>query len=118
MNILNSHFISKCWTKQPNSIEKDFSLITPKERIKLKIYHASLLAKLAKKLFARQQVVATAMVFYNRFYLKNEYCDTFPAVVIVTCFYLATKIEEIPMHLKAILNTFSNVLPGMISKNS
>ncbi|KIK32612.1 hypothetical protein CY34DRAFT_757505 [Suillus luteus UH-Slu-Lm8-n1] len=53
-----------------------------------------------KKLNFRQRVIATAIVFFRRFYIKNPYCETDPFIVIAACCYVAGKAEESPVHIK------------------
>ncbi|KAG9101818.1 RNA polymerase II holoenzyme cyclin-like subunit, partial [Ceratobasidium sp. 370] len=67
------------------------------------IVFANLISKLCKKLNLRQQVVATATVYFRRFYIKNSYCETDPFFVASACCYLAAKAEEIPVHLKSVV---------------
>ncbi|KAH7343890.1 cyclin-like protein [Rhizoctonia solani] len=67
------------------------------------ILFANIISKLCKKLNLRQQVVATATIYFRRFYIKNSYCETDPFFVASTCCYLAAKAEEIPVHLKSVV---------------
>lgn len=61
------------------------------------------ITKLGKKLGLRQRVIATATVFFRRFYLKNSYCETDPFIVISACCYVAAKAEESPVQIKSII---------------
>ncbi|KIY43058.1 C/H/G cyclin [Fistulina hepatica ATCC 64428] len=70
----------------------------------LSIYFANAIAKLGKRLHFRQRVIATATVFFRRFYLKNSYCETDPFLVISACCYVAAKAEESPIHIKSVIN--------------
>ncbi|TFK63986.1 cyclin-like protein [Pluteus cervinus] len=70
----------------------------------LSIYFANIITKLGKKLGLRQRVIATATVFFRRFYLKNSYCETDPFVVIAACCYVAAKAEESPIQIKTIVS--------------
>ncbi|KAI0676645.1 cyclin-like protein [Trametes maxima] len=70
----------------------------------LNIFFANLIAKLGKKLQLRQRVIATATVFFRRFYLKNSYCDTDPFIVAAACCYVAAKAEESPVHIKNVVS--------------
>jgi cyclin C len=76
----------------------------------------SVISKLGKKLQLRQRVIATATVFFRRFYLKNSYCETDPYIVISACCYLAAKAEESPVHIKNVVTEsrtlFSRELPS------
>ncbi|CAA7263927.1 unnamed protein product [Cyclocybe aegerita] len=69
----------------------------------LAMYFANLITKLGKKLQFRQRVIATATVFFRRFYLKNSYCETDPFTVLAACCYLAAKAEESPAHIKTVV---------------
>ncbi|KAI0695734.1 cyclin-like protein [Cytidiella melzeri] len=69
----------------------------------LSIFFANVISKLGKKLQLRQRVVATAIVFFKRFYLKNSYCETDPFIVIAACCYVAAKAEESPVHIKNVV---------------
>lgn len=42
----------------------------------------------------RHRVVATACVYFRRFYLENSFCEFEPALVGATCLQLASKVEE------------------------
>ncbi|KAG1731974.1 cyclin-like protein [Suillus paluster] len=64
------------------------------------IFFANVITKLGKKLNFRQRVIATAIVFFRRFYIKNSYCETDPFIVIAACCYVAGKAEESPVHIK------------------
>ncbi|KAI0829224.1 cyclin-like protein [Trametes gibbosa] len=70
----------------------------------LNIFFANLIAKLGKKLSLRQRVVATATVFFRRFYLRNSYCETDPFIVAAACCYVAAKAEESPVHIKTVVS--------------
>ncbi|KAI9460408.1 cyclin-like protein [Boletus coccyginus] len=67
------------------------------------IFFANVITKLGKKLNFRQRVIATAIVFFRRFYIKNAYCETDPFVVIAACCYVAGKAEESPVHIKNVV---------------
>jgi cyclin C len=77
--------------------------------------HHLVISKLGKKLQLRQRVIATATVFFRRFYLRNSYCETDPFLVISACCYLAAKAEESPVHIKNVVaesrSLFSRELP-------
>nr|VWP00568.1 N/A [Ganoderma boninense] len=70
----------------------------------LNIFFANLISKLGKKLQLRQRVIATATVFFRRFYVKNSYCETDPFIVIAACCYVAAKAEESPVHIKNVVS--------------
>jgi cyclin C len=72
----------------------------------------TVITKLGKKLHFRQRVIATATVFFKRFYLKNSLCETDPYIVLVACCYLAGKAEELPAHIKNVIQV-ANTLFSM-----
>ncbi|GAA5992788.1 hypothetical protein JCM10908_006934 [Rhodotorula pacifica] len=79
----------------------------------IEIWSASTMQKICKRLGLRQQVLATAIVFFRRFYLRNAYCDTDPALVAATCCYLAAKAEETPVHVKTAASEAKTVFNDM-----
>lgn len=74
--------------------------------------HRTAMQKICKRLGLRQQVLATAIVFFRRFYLRNGYCETDPALVAATCCYLAAKAEETPVHVKTAATEAKTVFNG------
>ncbi|KAJ2454834.1 RNA polymerase II holoenzyme cyclin-like subunit [Coemansia sp. RSA 2336] len=52
----------------------------------------------------RQEIVATATVYFKRFYINNTFYDIDPYLMAATCIYLACKVEECPYNIKQILN--------------
>jgi len=68
--------------------------------------------KMCKRLNLRQQVLATAIVFYRRFYLRNSYCETEPGLVAAACVYVAAKAEETPVHVKSAVSEAKAVFNG------
>ena len=77
--------------------------------VKLLTNFVPAIAKLGKKLGFRQRVIATATVFFRRFYLKNSYCETDPFIVIAACCYVAAKAEESPVHIKNVISDARSV---------
>ncbi|KAI8089617.1 CDK8 kinase-activating protein cyclin C [Halteromyces radiatus] len=96
-----NHWLLDRWTLT-QSREEDLKYISESDYIKIKIWFCHLIQKLAKRLQLKQQVVATAFVYFKRFYTKNSLRMTDPLLVLVTCVYLATKIEECPVHIKVV----------------
>jgi cyclin-C len=96
-------------------------LITPEERIKLEIYFSSIIHKITRSIAhvlripIRQQIIATAIVYFKRFYTKNEYIEIDPILMCATCFYLASKVEECPTHIKTLVNEMKLSYPSIFS---
>lgn len=64
----------------------------------VRIHYTNYIHKLARRIGARQQVIATANVYFLRFFSRNGYRESpDPALVLSTCVYLATKTEECPV---------------------
>ncbi|KAF8607701.1 C/H/G cyclin, partial [Ceratobasidium sp. AG-I] len=80
------------------------------------IVFANVISKLCKKLNLRQQVTATATVYFRRFYVKNSYCETDPFFVAAACCYLAAKAEEIPVHLKNVVAESRTLFSSMFNE--
>lgn len=64
---------------------------------------APVLQRLGKRLLLRQRPIATSIIYFRRFYLKNSFCDTDPYLVLATCSYVAAKLEETPVHIKSVV---------------
>ncbi|EJD05692.1 cyclin-like protein [Fomitiporia mediterranea MF3/22] len=75
----------------------------------LGIFFANLMSKLGNKLSMRQRVIATATIFFRRFYIKNSYCETDPYLVLAACCYVAAKAEESPVHIKTVISEARSV---------
>jgi len=50
--------------------------------------------RLAKKLYFKQRVIATAVIFFHKFYLEDFSCKNDPFIVIAACCFVAGKAEE------------------------
>lgn len=85
---------------------------TPHQLICLGIWFANLIQKLGKKLMLRQVPVATAIIYFKRFYLKNSYCETNPYLVLAACVFVAAKVEETPVHIKSVVSEARSVFNG------
>ena len=55
---------------------------------------------LCKRLNLRQRVVATASVYFQRFYSKNTFASTDPFLLLTACVYLAAKVEEAAVRIR------------------
>ncbi|KAJ2786976.1 RNA polymerase II holoenzyme cyclin-like subunit [Coemansia interrupta] len=58
--------------------------------------------RIGKRLRARQETIATAVIYFKRFYINNSFYDIDPYLMAATCMYLACKTEECPHHIKHI----------------
>ncbi|EJD35978.1 cyclin-like protein [Auricularia subglabra TFB-10046 SS5] len=107
----SSHY--KRWIVDRATVEQarvdDAQYTTPEHLNLLSVLFANIIVKLARRLSLRQRVIATAHIFFRRFYLKNSYCDTDPFMVIAACVYVAAKAEETPIHVKSVVGEARNL---------
>ncbi|SJX66510.1 related to SSN8-DNA-directed RNA polymerase II holoenzyme and SRB subcomplex subunit, cyclin C homolog [Sporisorium reilianum f. sp. reilianum] len=100
--------------------KEDLQHATRLECAAIGIFFSNLLSTMCKRLNLRQRVVASANVFFRRFFSKNSYSALDPFLVCATCVYVAAKVEESPIHVKSAVaeatRTFQEVgfrgLPG------
>ncbi|GAA5846910.1 hypothetical protein JCM3766R1_000840 [Sporobolomyces carnicolor] len=97
--------------------QEDYKHATEQELAFIEIWSASAMQKMCKRLNLRQQVLATAIVFYRRFYLRNSYCETEPSLVAAACVYVAAKAEETPVHVKSAVSEAKAVFSEMGMSN-
>ena len=69
----------------------------------LPLARSPVIQRLGKRLLLRQRPIATSIVYFRRFYLKNALCETDPYLVLATCAYVAAKLEETPVHIKSVV---------------
>lgn len=89
---------------------EDLRYATASELGALGIWMSNMVSSLCKRLNIRQRVSATASVFLKRFYVKNSYCATDPCLVIATCVYVASKVEESPVPLRMLQSEATRAL--------
>jgi len=92
----SSHFQQWLLTRQDLSRERhqDLQIVTDEEYLKLMIFFANLIQALGEQLKVKQQVVATAIVYFKRFYVRNSLKCIDPLLMEPTCVFLASKVEE------------------------
>lgn len=61
---------------------------------KILIFFANFIQSLGEQLKLRQQVIATATVYFKRFYARNSLKCIDPWLMAPTCIFLASKVEE------------------------
>ena len=61
---------------------------------KLMIFYADFIQALGEALGVKQQVVATSIVYFKRFYVRNSLKCIDPLLLAPTCIFLASKVEE------------------------
>ncbi|CAG5096770.1 Oidioi.mRNA.OKI2018_I69.XSR.g14771.t1.cds [Oikopleura dioica] len=61
---------------------------------KIIILFANVIQAIGEQLKSRQQVIATATVYFRRFYVRNSFSSCDPLLMAPTCLFLASKVEE------------------------
>lgn len=74
--------------------QHDLAILTEDEYQKIFIFFASVIQTLGEQLKLRQQVIATATVYFKRFYARNSLKCIDPLLLAPTCIFLASKVEE------------------------
>jgi len=74
--------------------QHDLKNLTEEEYSKIMVFYANFLQALGEQLKVRQQVIATATVYFKRFYSRNSLKSIDPLLMCPTCVLLASKVEE------------------------
>lgn len=92
----SSHYQQWILDKQDLIRERqhDLQILSEEEHQKLFIFFANLVQVLGEQLKLRQQVIATATVYFKRFYARNSLKSIDPLLLAPTCIFLASKVEE------------------------
>lgn len=92
----SSHYQQWIQDKQDLIRERqhDMQVLTEDEYQKLFIFFANVIQVLGEQLKLKQQVVATATVYFKRFYSRNSLKSIDPLLLAPTCIFLASKVEE------------------------
>lgn len=72
----------------------DLNILSEEEYQKVFNFFASIIQVLGEQLKLRQQVIATATVYFKRFYARNSLKCIDPLLLAPTCVFLASKVEE------------------------
>lgn len=74
--------------------QHDLGILSEEEYQKIFIFFANLIQSLGEQLKIRQQVIATATVYFKRFYARNSLKCIDPLLLAPTSIFLASKVEE------------------------
>jgi len=72
----------------------DLEILGEEDYQKVTIFFANLIQALGEQLKVRQQVIATATIFFKRFYARNPLQSIDPLLMAPTAVFLASKVEE------------------------
>uniref|UniRef100_A0A8C1H3A7 Cyclin C n=1 Tax=Cyprinus carpio carpio TaxID=630221 RepID=A0A8C1H3A7_CYPCA len=92
----SSHYLQWVLDKQDlmKERQKDLKFLTEEEYWKLQIFFANVIQALGEHLKLRQQVIATATVYFKRFYARYSLKSIDPVLMAPTCVFLASKVEK------------------------
>ena len=83
--------------------KEDIDLLSSTRSVHLvRHYYLSFISQLAQRCRLRQRVVATAQVFFRRFYTQSSLAQHDPALIAVTTLLIAAKVEECAINAKAL----------------
>ncbi|XP_035899322.1 cyclin-C [Anopheles stephensi] len=74
--------------------QHDLKTLTEEEYQKIFMFFANIIQVLGEQLKLRQQVIATATVYFKRFYARNSLKCIDPLLLAPTCILLSSKVEE------------------------
>ncbi|XP_043467239.1 cyclin-H [Leptopilina heterotoma] len=91
----NANFVEKHGNGMSAEQKAEYFLSESEERILVRYYETQL-RELGKRFNPQmpRATVATALHYFKRFYLRNSVMDYHPKEILVTCVYLACKVEE------------------------
>ncbi|XP_008202058.1 cyclin-H isoform X1 [Nasonia vitripennis] len=91
----NAEFIAKHGANMPEDKREKHFLSVSEERV-LQRFYESQLKEFCKRFSPPmpKPTIATALHYFKRFYLRNSVMDYHPKEILVTCVYLACKVEE------------------------
>ena len=102
---------------QDGGIAHQYSL--PDHRL-INIYIKECLLRLSKRLTTRQQALATTMVYIHRYLISTPIHSVNIYLLISTAFYLASKTEESPHHIRLVIaearSLWSDFIPGDVAR--
>jgi len=89
----------------------DLEVLTDDEYCKIMIFYSSFIQVLGEQLKLRQQVIASATVFFKRFYAMNTLNCVDPLLLAPTCVFLSSKVEEFGVISNTrLINTCSTII--------
>ncbi|XP_026817042.1 cyclin-C [Rhopalosiphum maidis] len=92
----SSHYQQWILDKQDLVRERqlDLQILSEEEYQKIGIFFSNFIQILGEQLKLKQQVIATATVYFKRFYARNSLKCIDPLLLSPTCVFLASKVEE------------------------
>ncbi|OQV13680.1 Cyclin-C [Hypsibius exemplaris] len=93
---LSSHFQQWLFDRQDliRERQEDYQVLTEEEYQKVMIFFANVMQAIGEPLKMKQQVIATATIYFKRFYIRNSLSSVDPLLMAPTCLFLASKVDE------------------------
>ena len=93
----SSHFRQWLFDKEEMLLgrQADLQRLTCEEYQKVHIFFGQLIQAIGEELKVRQQVIATAIIYFKRFYSRYSLKDIDPILLCPTSVFLASKVEEV-----------------------
>ena len=79
---------------------------------RLREYFVETVQMLGKKILRRSAVIATAIVYFKRFYLKTSFTEFDPILMVPTAVYLAAKVEEHHVRVMDVISAYKKLAMG------
>eukprot|EP00039_Didymoeca_costata_P010564 m.142579 g.142579 ORF g.142579 m.142579 type:complete len:274 (+) comp14880_c0_seq2:136-957(+) len=90
--------------------QRDINVLSVEEQNHLKLFYLNVIQLLGGKLAVKQQIIATASIYFKRFYLRNSWTSIEPYLLAISCVYLGTKVEEYgPISARKVLDKAKQV---------
>ena len=99
-------------SEQRVSRKREQNLLSEEEHLKAKAHFPQLISTLAQKTSLRQRIAATAIVYFKRFYVRNNYRDHDPRLIAPGALYLAAKAEEHTLQAKVVVAQMAAIYSG------
>lgn len=100
-----------CRTEMLRARHSDLLSISEEEYKKIIVFFSGIMQTLGEQLKLRQQVIATATVYFKRFYSQNSLKCIDPLLLAPTSIFLASKVEEFGVISNTrLINTCSTVI--------
>ncbi|XP_075249452.1 cyclin-C-like [Convolutriloba macropyga] len=93
----SSHFRQWLFDKEDLLLgrQADLQRLSTEEYQKVHIFFGQLIQAIGEELKVRQQVIATAIIYFKRFYSRYSLKDIDPILLCPTSLFLASKVEEV-----------------------
>eukprot|EP00698_Gefionella_okellyi_P019532 TRINITY_DN5994_c0_g1_i1.p1 TRINITY_DN5994_c0_g1~~TRINITY_DN5994_c0_g1_i1.p1 ORF type:complete len:256 (-),score=43.95 TRINITY_DN5994_c0_g1_i1:56-823(-) len=101
------------WIKKREEIHthnRDREILGDERLQNLRRYCVKFIQDIGKRFRFRQRVIASAIVYLKRFYLRFNFVECDPELVAPTCLYIATKVEEASITAKSLAQWMQGIV--------